>query len=143
MPPFQRLTRNCPLPLAPLTWKVIRLAGSAAPPTSNLVSHHLQQCSKVLPQQGMRPYGPLTILGAYGSHLWVVNAWGRPEIVDLSHPSIRCGSWPVFIRACCAGNGVAIQRCRTLLPSAPLSPSVCGASATLHCSREVELQDGM
>ena len=75
------------LTLWPCRWCGLR--GTALPPSCSLVSPKLQLPSRLQASQALRPFGPLKILGMHGNNLWMVDTWGQPQVVDLSHPAIR------------------------------------------------------
>lgn len=66
----------------------MRLAALQLPQACNRLSSKFYRPSATRAQAGVRPYGPLRLLGVREQRLWLVDAWGQPRAVDLSHPSL-------------------------------------------------------
>lgn len=44
-----------------------------------------------LPSPNARPPGPVALLGPREGGLWLVNSFGQPMVMPMSHPGESCG----------------------------------------------------
>eukprot|EP00873_Tetraselmis_striata_P039325 jgi/Tetstr1/459589/TSEL_004953.t1 len=82
-------TNTAPPPPLPPLLKAVRLAALQLPLACSRLSSKFYRPSACQAQAGVRPFGPLRLLGVREQLLWLVDAWGQPQVVDLGHPSLR------------------------------------------------------
>jgi hypothetical protein len=66
-----------------------RLASLQLPQACSRLSSKFYKPSAQQAETAVRPFGALQILCVHEAQLWLVDGWGQPRTVDLSHPSLR------------------------------------------------------
>lgn len=66
--------------------QVVTLAAVSGTTATSSLRASSSSSDAALPGADARPPGPLALLGPRGGNLWLVNCYGQPMIIPLTHP---------------------------------------------------------